>query len=63
MSQPKMTAGLGIVGSQDFIPGARADFDLVGTSQTVVVRETVGVAHTTCCQVLPLQGVYRFKSP
>jgi hypothetical protein len=31
------------------------NFDLVGTSQNVVVRETRGAAHTMCCHVLPMQ--------
>jgi hypothetical protein len=39
------------------------DFNLVGTSRNVVIRETREVVHTTCCQVLPLHGVYRFESP
>jgi hypothetical protein len=38
------------------------DFDLVGILRKVVVRETREAAHTTCCQVLLLQGVYRFES-
>jgi hypothetical protein len=39
------------------------DFDLVGTSWKVVAREVHGTAGATCCQVYPLQGVHRFKSP
>jgi hypothetical protein len=35
-----------------------ADFDLVGTSQKVVVRETREAARMTCCHVLPLYGVH-----
>jgi hypothetical protein len=35
-----------------------ADFDLVGTSQKVVVCETREAARTTCCHVLPLYGVH-----
>jgi hypothetical protein len=34
------------------------NFDLVGTSQKIVVRETREATHTTWCEVLPLQGVY-----
>jgi hypothetical protein len=38
------------------------DFDLVGILRKVVARDTRGAAHMTCCQVLLLQGVYRFES-
>jgi hypothetical protein len=38
--QPRMMARPGIAGRQDFIPGAGTNFDLVGTSQTVVVCGT-----------------------
>jgi hypothetical protein len=37
-----------IAGGQDFIPGAGARFDLVGTLQTVVVRETRETTRTMC---------------
>jgi hypothetical protein len=41
----------------------RPNFDLVGTSRTVVVRETRGATHMTCWSVFfPLHGVYRFDS-
>jgi hypothetical protein len=43
-----MIAESGIAGSQDFILGAGPDFDLVGTSQTIVIRETPGATHTMC---------------
>jgi hypothetical protein len=36
-----MMARPGIARSQDFIPGMETDFDLAGTSRTVVVRETL----------------------
>jgi hypothetical protein len=39
------------------------DFDLVGTSWKVVVRETREAMCMTYCQVLSLHGVYRFESP
>jgi hypothetical protein len=39
------------------------NFDLVGTSWKVVVRETREATHMLCCKVLPVQGVYRFESP
>jgi hypothetical protein len=38
------------------------DFDPVRTSRKVVVRETQAATRMMCYQVLPLQGVYRFKS-
>jgi hypothetical protein len=43
-----MTVGLGIAGSQDLSLKQRTDFDLVGTSQSVVIRETPGVMRMTC---------------
>jgi hypothetical protein len=43
-----MTTEPVITGSQDFIPGAGANFNLVGTSQIVVVRETLEATCTTC---------------
>jgi hypothetical protein len=43
-----MTAGSGIAGSQDFILGAETQFRLSRDMRMVVVREILGVAHTTC---------------
>jgi hypothetical protein len=41
-----------------------SNFDLVGTSQMVVIRKTRGGSRVwRVGQVLPLQGVYRFESP
>jgi hypothetical protein len=58
-----MRAGPDIAWSQDFISGAGTNFDLVGTLQMVVVRETPGSHVWHIGQVLCLQGVYRFESP
>jgi hypothetical protein len=38
----------GITGVQDFIREQGPSFDLVGTSQTVVVCETLGFTRTMC---------------
>jgi hypothetical protein len=38
------------------------NFDLVGTSQTVVVSETLGPLVRHIGQILPIHGVYRFES-
>jgi hypothetical protein len=40
------------------------DFDIVGTCEMVVIRESLRESSVwRVGQVLPLQGVYRFKSP
>jgi hypothetical protein len=42
MARPSLTGG------QDYIPRARNDFDLVGTSQIIVIHETPGVTRAMC---------------
>jgi hypothetical protein len=48
--------------SQDFTRGQGTDFDEVGTSQMVVIRDSLQESSVwRVGQVLPLQGVYRFE--
>jgi hypothetical protein len=62
MRQPRMTAGLGIARSQDFIPGAKTDFYIVGTSPMVIIHETPGAMRTTCRSGSSLVGCIQFES-
>jgi hypothetical protein len=48
MRQPRMTAGPGIAGAKTSSREQGSNFDLVGTSQTVVVHKTPGVMCTSC---------------
>jgi hypothetical protein len=63
MRQPTTTAGPDNPGCQDFIPGAGAQIRLSRDMRMVVVRETLVSRIQRVGQVLPLQGVYRFKTP
>jgi hypothetical protein len=63
MGLPRMMTGSGIAGGQDLILGAGGNFDLVRTSQMIVVRETPGVMRTTCRLGSSLQGVHQLESP
>jgi hypothetical protein len=44
ISQPKMTAGPDITGSQDFIPGVETRFRFSRDLRMIVVRETPAIA-------------------
>jgi hypothetical protein len=49
---------------QDFIPGAGAQFQHSMDLRMVVIRESLRESSVwRVGHVLPLQGVYRFKSP
>jgi hypothetical protein len=63
MRQSRLMARLASQGAKTSPWEQGPDFALVGTSQTVVVHATLGIACTVCCQVLLLRGVYQFKSP
>jgi hypothetical protein len=48
MRQPEWLSGRALLGAKTSSREQRPDFDLVGTSPTVVVRETPGAMSSTC---------------